>query len=52
VFATKEFFKDDFLLVYKGELVTAEEGYQREDSYHPDLGSFLFYFKDSAKSFW
>ena len=52
VFTTKTFSKDDFLLVYKGELVTADEGYRREESYHPDLGSFLFFFKDGAKSFW
>ncbi|CAH3173486.1 unnamed protein product [Porites lobata] len=45
VFTTKTFSKDDFLLVYKGELVTADEGYRREDSYHPDLGSFLFFLK-------
>ena len=44
VFTTKKFSKDDFLLVYKGELVTADEGYRREDLYHPDLGSFLFFF--------
>lgn len=52
VFTTKTFSKDEFLLVYKGELVKADEGYRREDSYHPDLGSFLFFFKDGAKCFW
>ena len=45
MFTTKTFSKDDFLLVYKGELVTADEGYRREDLYHPDLGSFLFFLK-------
>ena len=51
VFSTKTFFKDDFLLVYKGELVTADEGCRREDSYNPDLGSFPFFLKMVPSAF-
>jgi len=51
VFTTKKFSKDGFLLVYRGELISADEGYRREESCHADLGSFLFFFKDGTKSF-
>ena len=51
MFTTKTFSKDDFLLVYKGELVTADEGYRREESYHPNLGSFLFFLKMVPSAF-
>lgn len=49
VFTTKKFSKGDFLLEYKGELVSEDEGYQREELYEPKLGSFLFFFKDGSK---
>ena len=51
MFTTKTFSKDDFLLVYKGELVTADEGYRREDLYHSDVGSFLFFLKMVSSAF-
>jgi hypothetical protein len=52
VFTTKKFSKGDFLLEYKGELVPEDEGYRREESYEPELGSFLFFFKDGSKCLW
>lgn len=52
VFTTKLFSKGDFLLEYKGELITEDEGSRREDLYDPDLGSFFFFFKDGSKCFW
>ena len=35
VFTTKLFSKGDFLLVYRGELITGDEGSEREDLYNP-----------------
>ena len=52
VFTTKKFSKGDFLLEYKGELVSEDEGYQREDLYETELGSFLFFFKNGSKCLW
>ena len=52
MFTAKSFSKGDFLLEYKGELVSENEGYQREESYEAELGSFLFFFKDGSKSLW
>ncbi|CAH3165275.1 unnamed protein product, partial [Pocillopora meandrina] len=34
---------------YKGELVSEDEGYQREDLHVEELRSFLFFFKDGFK---
>ena len=52
MFTTKFFSKGDFLLEYRGELITGDEGSKREDLYDPDLGSFLFFFKDGFKCLW
>ena len=52
MFTTKEFSKGQFLLEYKGELISQDEGYSREQSYDEDLGSFLFFFKEGSKRFW
>ena len=52
MFTTKSFSKGDFLLEYKGELISEDEGCLREESYDPDLGSFLFFFKDGSKCLW
>ncbi|XP_068692866.1 N-lysine methyltransferase KMT5A-B-like [Montipora foliosa] len=51
VFTTKEFSKGQFLLEYKGELISQDEGSSREQSYDEDLGSFLFFFKEGSKRF-
>ncbi|XP_028418510.1 N-lysine methyltransferase KMT5A-A-like [Dendronephthya gigantea] len=50
VFTTKTFSKGDFLLEYKGELISQEEGYIREKNYPDDLGSFLFFFQQGNAS--
>ena len=52
MFSTKKFSKGEFLLEYKGELVSEDEGYQREESYGAELGSFLFSFKDGSQCLW
>ncbi|XP_028417446.1 histone-lysine N-methyltransferase set-1-like [Dendronephthya gigantea] len=52
VFTTKTFSKGDFLLEYKGELISQEEGYIREKNYPDDLGSFLFFFQQGNASLW
>lgn len=43
---TEKFSKGDLPLQYKGELVTEDEGYQREDLHVEEIRSFLFFFKD------
>ena len=57
VFASKEFSKNSFLLVYSGDLLSANEGSTREKKYKKDkLGNFLYFFEDIFKekkrSFW
>ena len=45
VFAEKCFEKDDFLLVYRGELLSDKDGEKGSLLYKSeDLGNFLFYF--------
>ncbi|XP_068739207.1 N-lysine methyltransferase KMT5A-like, partial [Montipora capricornis] len=51
VFTTKEFSKGQFLLEYKGELISQDEGYSREQSYDEDLGSFLFFLTKVQRDF-
>ncbi|CAH3137970.1 unnamed protein product, partial [Pocillopora meandrina] len=46
---TEKFSKGDLPLQYKGELVSEDEGYQREDLHVEELRSFLFFFKDGFK---
>ncbi|KAJ8017380.1 Histone-lysine N-methyltransferase set-1 [Holothuria leucospilota] len=45
----KEFSKEDFLLEYSGDLLTNEEGKQREKQYSEEDGSFLFFFLHNGK---
>ena len=52
VFATKMFKKGSFLLEYKGELISQEEGERREEEYDESLGSFIFFFKMGRKTMW
>ena len=52
MFTKRPFLKNDFLLEYKGELISYEEGCHREDTYSPDVGNFLFFFKNGCKSLW
>jgi len=50
VFATKAFYQGDFLLQYRGQLITETEANRREQEYNEELGSFLFYFQHDAKT--
>lgn len=49
MFATKNFDAREFLLEYKGELLSLEEGERRESNYQhvPGVGSFLFFFTNN-----
>ena len=51
MFTTKEFSKGQFLLEYKGELISQDEGYSQEQSYDEDLGSFLFFLRKVQRDF-
>ena len=48
VFATREFYKDDALLMYQGELMTAEEAAAKECNEKD--GSFQFFFKVNSEN--
>jgi len=51
VFATKRFCPSDFILEYRGELISAEEGEKRYTE--GDSGSFLYFFEDvGRKKMW
>lgn len=52
VFATREFQMGDFLLQYKGELISGEEGERREKRYSTDLGNFLYFFQWNETTYW
>ena len=52
VFAKRAFAKGEFLLEYKGELVSEKEACDREAAYPANVGSFLFFFKHGSKSLW
>lgn len=41
----KEFQQGDFLLEYRGELLSLQEGGKREEEYPQYKGSFLFFFQ-------
>lgn len=48
----KEFQQGDFLLEYRGELLSLQEGEKREEEYPEDKGSFLFFFQHDGKVKW
>lgn len=52
VFTTIPFRKGDFLLHYKGDLISATEGEEREEKYPEDVGNFLYFFTDNGKTCW
>ena len=54
VFTQKSFtkLKGDFLLEYRGELITSDEAEHREKMYSEEHGSFLFYFEWKDKTYW
>ena len=49
IFACKKFYKNDFLLIYKGDLLSRSEGQKREKHYNEKDGSFVFFFDDEFK---
>ena len=46
VFVTRDVIKGSFLLEYKGTLLSAQEGDEKEIEYGEDVGSYLYFFKD------
>ncbi|XP_022104267.1 uncharacterized protein LOC110986593 isoform X2 [Acanthaster planci] len=49
-FVTKDFAKGDFLLQYRGEVISQSEGESRQESYPVEKGSFLYFFQDKGNS--
>jgi len=53
VFATRLWPKGSFLMEYKGDLVSYNEGLLLEKHYDEErAGSFLYFFKHKHKQFW
>ncbi|KAJ8043799.1 N-lysine methyltransferase KMT5A-A [Holothuria leucospilota] len=50
VFCEKTFSKGDFLLEYRGELISGEEGTERDKNYPDTKGSFLYFFQHEGNS--
>jgi len=44
VFATRDFGPGEFLLEYSGQLISESEGEKRQQEYHLEDGSFLFFY--------
>jgi histone-lysine N-methyltransferase SETD8 len=53
VFATKHFFKNDFVVEYAGELISLAEAKKRELEYAADekIGCYMYYFEFKGKSY-
>ena len=51
VFTKRPFSKGEFLLEYKGELIS-KKGVKRENTYSADVGRYLFFFQHGNKSLW
>ena len=53
VFCLKDICAGDTLLEYAGDLITKEEGEEREELYQQDgKGNFLFFFDVGRKRYW
>lgn len=52
VFSCIEFDKGDFLLEYRGELISKEQCEQRQRIYHDALKVFMFDFRYNGKLLW
>ncbi|XP_057290065.1 uncharacterized protein LOC130612732 isoform X2 [Hydractinia symbiolongicarpus] len=51
VFTKEDICKGDFVVEYKGELITEVEGYKREKEYDiQNSGSYLYFFKNGSKA--
>lgn len=51
VVADQKFNRLDIVCQYKGELITGQEGRDREETYPEDSGSFLFFFTLDGKEY-
>ena len=51
VIATRQFKKKEFVLNYKGDLISKKEGDVRFKKYHIDLGSYLYFFECMGKRY-
>ncbi len=52
-FALKSKAKGDYLLEYRGDIISAEEARTREEKYRQEsLGCFIFDLKHAGKSVW
>jgi len=53
VVADQEFKKGDFIVEYRGDLITSEEAARREAEYETeDMGCFMYYFVHKGKTMW
>ena len=53
VFAQKSFEKGDFLLEYRGEVLSEEMAQKREETHKREgKGSYMYYFKYNGKNIW
>jgi hypothetical protein len=53
VFTDESFGKGDFLLEYKGDLISENEAFSRELEYANDnLGCFMYYFCHEGQQLW
>ena len=53
VFAEKAFTKGSFLLEYRGELISKQNGEEREEAYKKERrGCFLYFFKSGSRNLW
>lgn len=54
VYTLKPLKKKDYVMEYKGDLLTYAEGKLREASYetHPDISSYMFFLNFKDKKFW
>ena len=54
IFATRNFFKGDFIVEYSGDLIDVKKAKEREGEYSMDLskGCYMYYFKANGKQYW
>jgi len=46
IFTTRDFEPNEFLLEYRGELISKAEGEKRLKTYSHEMGSFIFFYND------
>ena len=53
VFASKMFYKDDFIVEYAGELISMQEAKKREEAYSKDanVGCYMYFFEFKGKKY-